>query len=267
MKTALKDTLLGNIPTKKGTIKALNKRKLINEKLALTNIGYIISLAQVSLQKQCEILGIPLVRVDFNKTNSPEKDALEYYKQQNWEGFHCEGKLIFDVITSIFIFALKPIAIEIFKTEDEARYQISMMNIFQKLSKMVGEISISKIESVSQEELIGSYTLYKSLYDTEFLHRVRPNYHFDGLEEFTPQYDNETIATTFKILGASNLKMIAELIFKRDIPRKGWPDLFLFSDKTYKLVEVKRNDKMHASQLITLPKLIEFGFNVEVCKI
>jgi hypothetical protein len=267
MKMALKDILLSKESLNKATIDALIKRKLVNDDLSFTNVGYIAALTQISLQKQCELLGIPLIMVDYEKSHSPEKDAVKYYEEQKWQGFHCEGKLIFDVITSIFISALKPIALEIFKTEDEAEYQIFNMNIFQKLSRKVGDITNSKIESISVEELINHYSIYRSWYAPEFLNRVRPNFHFEGLEEFAPRFEKETIAKTFQIFGTSNLKIIAELIFDRLIPRKGWPDLVLLSDNNFKLVEVKRTDKMHASQLVTLPKLIERGLNVEICKI
>ena len=50
--------------------------------------------------------------------------------------------------------------------------------------------------------------------------------------------------------------------------RNGWPDLTLVKNGTVKFIEIKVNDKLHESQLITIPimkNILPFEFSI--CRI
>ena len=47
--------------------------------------------------------------------------------------------------------------------------------------------------------------------------------------------------------------------------RSGWPDLIIVKGKEVKFIEVKTTDKLHKSQLVTIPtfrKIIPYDFSV-----
>jgi len=50
--------------------------------------------------------------------------------------------------------------------------------------------------------------------------------------------------------------------------RNGWPDLTLIKDKEVFFIEVKTTDKLHESQLITIPEMRSIlPFKFSVCKV
>jgi len=72
----------------------------------------------------------------------------------------------------------------------------------------------------------------------------------------------------FDAVPKAHFEQLARWVSKDPNHRNGWPDLTLVKNGRLKFVEVKTTDRLHHSQLVTIPALVrEIGADVSVLEL
>jgi hypothetical protein len=81
--------------------------------------------------------------------------------------------------------------------------------------------------------------------------------------------DREMVCETFRALGRDRLGAIGRALLQDPYAfTKGWPDLICVEHNEVQMLEVKTSDKLHISQIITIPTMAaEAGLATEVVRL
>ncbi|KAI0314652.1 VRR-NUC domain-containing protein [Amylostereum chailletii] len=182
--------------------------------------------------------------------------ALQYYENQGYSGYHCEGGILFTIFGLLFwdiIFAPIPGA---FETD----YQSAPLDFAGDNFYMARQDLID----LRLQDLRKGHALYiLDRVDSEYREKktwcigVRWEYPRDTLREIVQCFDGAALAILCELLCQDYAKR-----------RSGMPDLFLwdFKKKHCKLVEVKSpNDKLQENQKVWIDVLHRAEVDIEVC--
>ena len=266
MRNSLKKYLLdGNVSIKlpARTLNALRARKLVGGNNKLTKAGTVVALKTVSLEKQCEILRIPIETLKLKREYvDPSIDALFYFKRQGNMCSSCEGVAIRKVIFCLY--AHKLIKIPIKKGENSFFDGLRTYPFAVGLDILLDMDSIqdSDYDSFTDELLSTIDVCSRDTFLANYRELFPKGFCWNGVDELFA-------AQLFDILGTDELGNLARIILSDpDVFNKGWPDLTLIRDGVVELLEVKTTDKLHESQLITIPAMLESSsINVKVLNI
>lgn len=258
MKEALKSIFSGNCgELNKTTIKALLSRGLIDIEGRLSDYGRACAIELLPLKEQCLALGLELNNLNWNKKGKPEAFAAEYFTSQGYTVCACEGYCLGNIIKALCLETLTKSSIfygtNICPREDVCLRDVSAFSYLDEptLDKIYNEIiTTNKTKFLSALSEILSYGMVVAScdkLDLGFAEKV-----FDSLSK------------------ESFVKIVKWLSMEHE-RRNGWPDLTLMKDGYLSMVEVKTTDKLHRSQIATIPFLknivgIEV-FVVRLCKI
>jgi hypothetical protein len=189
------------------------------------------------LQKQCAFIGLDYREISLSYFEKPEKALLKHFIKQGFIGSSNEG---FDV--QILLKALMLDKLEeynTFKCRQDAccRYLGAQFII---LEKHIQEI-IESIKTVSSKKFALNLD---EILNQSFIQDYHPNTSFEvAMNLFCLTDINIWINLAYKI--SENPYDYC----------KGWPDLIVIKDKNIEFIEVKTTDKLHTSQLNTIPML------------
>lgn len=264
MRDALKKLLLeGNTSIKLPvrTLNALRDRRLVDKDNKLTEAGTIVGLKAVSLRKQCEFLGIQIETLKLKREYSdPSVDALFYFMRQGDRCSYCEGVAIRKVLFCLYAHRLIKIPI---KKGDNAFFDgLSTYTFGVGLDMLLNTDGVQDYDSLTEELLSTINECNRDIFLTNYRELFPKGLCWYGVDElFAVQL--------FDLLGIEELKNLARIIFSDPYAfYKGWPDLTLIRDGSVELLEVKTTDKLHESQLITIPAIREnCNINVKILKL
>lgn len=234
----------------KSTIKALNQRGVLDTTNALTNFGKLYAISRFPLDRQCVEISVGLHEIKLQYKGRPELALLSHYKALGYIGVSCEGAGILTVLKALMLDKLAQF--NLFGSREDAcmRYLEAQ---FVTLKEKINEI-ISEIKLVTKSRFIFNF---EEIISKPFIAFEYP--------ELSIEYAN----ALFNAMDRNLFIKIAEKIAEDPYTyRNGWPDLIMVKDNMVYFVEVKTTDKLHESQLITIPtmkKLLPFDFSV--CKI
>ena len=97
----------------------------------LTFIGKINAIRLLSLEEQCNILGIQKKCLNKETYIHPEYAVIDHFERSGWLGRHCEGDIIFDLISCSLINILDPLFKKAFGTTDKFKSYIPYINPFK----------------------------------------------------------------------------------------------------------------------------------------
>lgn len=267
MKQGLKEIILGKneIPTR--TLNALKKRNLLDDSKVLNDIGRVIAISFVSLEKQCELLGIEFEKIQNDKCNErPEICVLNFYENQKYNGFFTEGKVIFAIIQTIIMSVLYPLSEPYFKYEDSLRLKFKGLNLCVKFKENIYKEIYDAFENINNENFIHFFNLLKSI-QKQTIFNTPPTSMDYGLSDDFIDYDSEKALMLFKVLGSDIIKNLFIKINNSELVYAGWTDLVIFNQKECCFVEVKKTDKLIPSQIITLLSLKSLNIKIKVNKL
>lgn len=240
----------------KNTIKALVKRGLVDTNGNLTAIGSVKAVEYMPLHEQCDAISIICKSLTWTgETNiRPEVFAFNYFKQQGYEGIYCEGGGFGTAIKALCLDALTEASV-FFGSFINAREDACLKGVVSlahiEPSKL--EAVIGQIKHTTKEKYLAAFMEINSCF------LVRESYPGLTLEFAEALYDAVPKADFVKL---------ARWISINPSHRNGWPDLTLIKEGQLMLVEVKTTDKLHHSQLVTIPALIkEIKADVSVLKL
>jgi hypothetical protein len=232
---------------------------LVNKKTnKLSEFGVIKAICAMELEDQCSFLNINYETVQIpSKKQKPEPLVIKHYSDK---GFHCrslEGGEIF-VLLRCASWELLSKA-NTFKTPylEAMLIDDGPLNIHKKAASALLEgISKSSQRSVQKN--------FKKVYNS-------------ALKELFPGLDSEYISNLYEMVGLESLYQIAKLFIESPYTyRKGWPDIISFKNhvnlfgsqnRQFLLREIKVNDKLLTSQVVTISKIKEIFSDIGVIKL
>lgn len=227
----------------KGTIKGLISRKLLSEDGTLTREGWIQAMEFISLKQQCALLDLHCSVEKWSKSTKPELHAFDSFRKLDYIGSYCEAGGIGLVLKSLSLDALTKTSF--FKDDpDIARTRSCLGGIVFLAHKNKDELEIV-------------YDDIRKTNKAKFLAACEEILEYELIHEWYPGLTVEFAEAMFEALSKDTFVKIAEWISRSVEHRNGWPDLTLVKDGQVKFIEVKTNDKLHRSQLITIPAIRE----------
>ena len=219
----------------------------------LTNNGRIFAISLMPLDDQCDILNIPITKINLPPTKNPEIDALNYFKENGYSGSWTEGAIIWIIVYSICFDKLFPIHEKKFANDtmiyinenitsaiSYSRHFMSFKEYFIDLEdELIKTIKSSNIVQVSKNyDIISSFQPDRTW---PILNNVKSDISKDFLLELYSKLGNNTIADIIKLFFKDPQAYII-----------GWPDLIVIKNNDIKFIEVKTHDKLLRSQIITI---------------
>ncbi len=229
----------------KSTLQALNQRKITNSNGQLTEFGKMYAISRLPLPKQCKAINLELEIVKLQYVGRPEPAALAHFKSLGYEGVSCEGIGFLTVLKALMLNKLAEY--NPFNERNDActRYLEAQFTI---LKDKIDDV-ISEINNVTKEQYI---TNFEEIISQPFISMEYP--------ELNVEFATLVFDAVDKELFCQVAKKIAEDPY---LYRNGWPDLTIVKNGNIEFIEVKTTDKLHESQLITIPvmrKILPFNF-------
>ena len=223
-------------------LKGLISRDLLSDDLSLTEQGRLHSLCRLPLVSQCEDIGVPMQTMEWDKSEKPEIWVSNYYSELGLVNAYCEGGAIGLVIKGLCLDALTRTSY-FYGSDISAREDACLGGIVTLASK--SEIELSEI-------IAAIHGTNKSKY----LSACEEILSYPMISEWYPGVTMAFVDKMYEALSKSEYERIARWVAVDSAHRNGWPDITLIKDGRACFVEVKTTDKLHHSQLITIPSLL-----------
>ena len=231
----------------KPTINALRRRRFLDSIGALTEPGLVAGLSIAPLREQCSILDIPVETIQLHrKYDDPAVDGMYYLMGQGHRCSYEEGTVLRKVLYCSYFHCLPEVTNEGWKHFMEGMGTMPLaigLGLFDfedyvKDYSTIADDLKETVATVTHDTFLRNYrTLFKK------------GYCWLGADE-------RFAARLFDNLGNERLKRILDTLLVDPYAfSKGWPDLTIIGDEDIYFVEVKENDKLTASQLITIPAM------------
>jgi len=234
----------------KQTLKALRDRDLLGVDNKLTDFGRLYAISTMPLAKQCSEISLEYETVRLSYEGRPEHALLAHYRSLGYVGISAEGIGVFTVLKALMLDKLAKYNSFNDRADACTRYLEAQLAILKDKAEQI----IKSISSVSKARYVGNF---HEIISYPFIASEYPEL---SMEFATAMYD--AIGTDVYIAVA---KKVAEDPYTY---RNGWPDLTLVKKHEVLFIEVKTNDKLHESQLVTIPIMRDImPFPFRVCRI
>ncbi len=263
MRTTLRQlmTKTGQYPRNvKPTIEALRRRRFLDSSGALTEPGLVAGLSIVPLREQCSVLDIPVEAVQFHrKYDDPAVDGMYYMMGRGHRCSYEEGAVLRKVLYSSYFHRLPEVTKEGWKHFMEG---ISTMPLAIGLGLFDFEDYVKDYSTIADDLKETVATVTHDTFLRNYRALFKKGYCWLGADE-------RFAAKLFDKLGNERLKMILDTFLVDPYAfSRGWPDLTVIGDEDVSFVEVKENDKLTVSQLITIPAMVKAAhITVKVLKV
>jgi hypothetical protein len=194
------------------------------------------SISGKSLKTQCKELGVSYSEVSSTEKGKPEKIVLDILEKNGWNGSNCEGYTIKHLVKAA---ALTGIC-------RDAEYKGNTSHYV--LGQFLESHFICSGYAVSH--------LKREVLKTP---RFKIHYRYSRISKASTPSDVASGRVAMKFFNALGRESIYKLLemygrYNFDI-RAGWPDLTVVKDNIIRLIEVKKRDRLHLSQIQTIPEL------------
>jgi len=234
----------------KSSLNALKDRGLIDESNVITSYGSRYAISKLPLIKQCNELNLELETLKLSYTGRPEPALLSYYKNLGYEGVSTEGIGILTVLKALMLDKLAEL--NSFNERDDActRYLEAQFTILEDKTNEI----IPTIRTTTKDRFVSNF---QEIIAKPFIALEYPELSIDFATTLFDATDKEVFVAVASKLAEDPYTY-----------RNGWPDLTLIKDKEVFFIEVKTTDKLHESQLITIPEMRSIlPFKFSVCKV
>lgn len=238
----------------RGTIKALVGRGLVDPDGNITPLGSIKAMERLPLGEQCRSISIELITSPWDSGSAPEIYCYNTFAQDGYVGSYFEGGGVGTAIKALCLDALTEASI-FFGTCIDAREDACFKGVVG-----LSHLETEKLENVLQQIEETPKVKYLAAFSEIISHNL--------IREWYPSLSIEFADALFDAVPKSHFARLARWISYAHEHRNGWPDLTLVKDGQLKFVEVKTTDKLHHSQFVTIPALLqEIGADVSVLKL
>lgn len=240
------------------TATALRSRGLLRSDGSLTDGGFALAVELAPLEEQCEKLGLPLRSVAVPLRQSPVACALRVAQAFGWRGTTCEGRSALILLKAGILDFLQ---------------EHSPSGADDALTRMV-EAQVASYQQThageSGADVAPRNALYRPLNYPRWEEALSQVLAKKSVQAECPELDATLGMELVHAVGHDRWFRIAEALCRDPYGfRNGWPDLLIVNDHRDLLgIEVKVGDRLHSSQIRTLPILRdEIGVPIEVWKL
>ena len=232
---------------------------MVDASAELTDPGIVLSLSLAPLREQCQFLQIDVQEIKLpKKYKDPAVDAMYYFMECGNRCCYSEGLIIFKILFCLYFHRLSEF------TKEGWRYFMEGLSTaplaigcgivdFEHHIKNYATIEDNLIETIANADRDIFLANYRKLFKKGFC--------WYGADEF---FATELL----EIIGIKRFTELARVLFSDPSAfSNGWPDLTVINNGNVEFVEVKTNDRLISSQLITIPAIIEAGNKVKVLRI
>lgn len=238
----------------KNTIKALVSRNLVDASGNVTPLGSIKAIERLPLREQCQSISVELSTYPWDSTSTPEIYCFNTFAQQGYVGTYCEGGGFGAAIKALCLDALTESSI-FYGTCIDAREDACLKGVvgLAHIEPPKLETVFNQIKKTSKKHYLAAFTEINS---------------YSLIREWYPGLSLEFAEALFDAVPKAHFEQLARWVSQDPTHRNGWPDLTLVKDGCLKFVEVKTTDRLHHSQLVTIPSLVrEIGADISVLKL
>jgi hypothetical protein len=199
----------------------------------------------MSLEEQCCELGLPLRQVLTGDLRAPEKQALNLARQEGWQGAPYEGTTLLFLLKSVLFPTLVCLL----------RSKLPLWSA-EEIEDLVARGYYEGLVSGLQEPEVRLLAegVFCAVEDTISWGFERCKSASLDLAIGHPDLTLDLILSLYKALGKDVLfRLVLSLQSDPHKYRKGWPDLTLVRGGEVLFAEVKTSDRLHESQLETIP--------------
>mgnify|MGYP001578388315 CR=1 FL=1 len=246
------------------TTRALEARGLCNEG-RLTREGRVVAISLCDLQKQCELLVLPLNVWCLTKARKPELAVMTAMSQSqsSCRVAYCEGGAIMLLLYCLCFERLYQLGKKHWGNAQVAQsfMYTSIMCYSYLLDEHpdLPELMVADIANTEEQAMIRAFDILKNWQGS------RDGWAFQDWVGV----DREFVQELFRALGNARCAAIARRFLEDPYAySKGWPDLVWVDDSRIGLIEVKTIDRFRPSQIITIPEMREVAdLQVEVTRV
>jgi hypothetical protein len=188
--------------------------------------------------------------------------ALSYFERSGCQGCFTEGGIIHVVLYAMCLHAMLRAGEATWGKRSPAIQSfmyagIMCMNFLLETDPDLEHKMLEEMQTSTVNLVLRNYDIIKSWQRSETWFP----YSYIGMTR-------DQIRHAYTAIGRDALINVAKTLFSDPYAFiKGWPDLAIFSGANLYLVEVKTNDRLHPSQLITMPAMRLAGLPIEVLRI
>ncbi|MCG2572234.1 MULTISPECIES: VRR-NUC domain-containing protein [unclassified Acinetobacter] len=205
---------------------------------------------RLSLKDQCIESGIDFEEIKIAYDAKPELALLKYYEKQGYIGSFIEGYTILTVLKALMLDKLTQLNPFNDRNDACSRYLEAQFTIHKGLESVI----INSIRSINRGKYLSNL---REIFKQPFIKSQHPNLSFQCCEALYDAIDLEIFIRVARKFSEDPYTY-----------RNGWPDLIIVKDNEVRFIEVKTTDKLHSSQLITIPTFSKIlPYNFSVCKL
>ena len=198
--------------------------------------------------KQCEELSLPVEIIELKYNKNVEYSLLNYYMTNGFVGTYIEGKALFTVLKAYLLDELFNIS---WHREKKKTAETYLEAHLIAITKEELEIILKSIDTLTEEQFVSNISF---ILEQPFI------------KEDCKSLSLEFAIGIYSIIPKEIIKILFRKIHEDSYTyRNGWPDLIIFKDNELKFIEVKTKDKLHRSQIITIPtmrEILPYSFSV-----
>jgi len=267
MKKTLRNILMGDIDSVNSrTLNALKKRELIDDELHLSESAQVIAISSLPLAKQCDFLNIKLVQKKIPPRNTHEESVLSHFESLDYNGFHSEGDVVFTILQAMLMHSMMPFLNHLQYKSVDVEYRFLSRLLNRPINKRIECHIYDRYKNISINELQSCLNILQNARQKTTFETSIGTIHIGENSDYQI-YEIEDLLDAYYAIDKDILLMIFRKINSSEVNMVGWPDVIVYKDDKFKLIEVKKRDKLTPTQIITLPKLAKSNLPVEVYKV
>lgn len=239
----------GHLDCGKHTVRALAARGLASGDGNLTERGKVVAVAECSLRRQCEVLGLPLETVTLAWDGRPELAALAHlqHPKARLRACYAEGGLL----VILYCVILEEVRTRLARHSDHVAYDMyAGIMSYARLLEWYPDLPQALVGAVAKST------------ERLFLRN------FDRLKAWqSPQdwalrdwkgLDRGMALAIYRSVPTGTFLSLAKTFFSEPFAyTAGWPDLICVDEQGLWFTEVKTTDRIHRSQVVTIPMITD----------
>ena len=262
----------GTAPVAEGASKALAVRGLCSADGALTPAGRVCGISLLPLATQCKVLGLELQHMRCGHSKSPELALMETYASASHPCCFTEGGILFVALYSLCFEQLLKLGNAKW---GNAQYSVSLFGkartpvqswmyssfmVYQEFMSKTPDLEARLLEDIACVSVAQAMTNFEVLQSWQVSETWFPH----GYVGLTA----DLVRSVLELLPRQALVEVCRLFFSDPYAYvKGWPDLTLVESGAVRFVEVKTTDRLHRSQIITIPAMKAAGLTMIVARV
>ena len=207
-----------------------------------------------NLDQQCRTLGLRLEKMNWTKQCAPEQFVLDKKINDGYAGSRYEGRAIAIAVNALCLNQLT-IASPFQSTKQAAREDACVRGI-----SILASFDANQMDSLANS--------IQCITKNEYMCNCQEILGHSFVIEQCPDISPTLLECIYDSLSKERFIKIARMFAADHKYRNGWPDVTIIKNGEIELIEVKTSDKLHESQITTIPAIMEsLGIEITVLQL